>query len=226
MRTPSLPLTLADEALDARADGALHWPRSRTAFVADLHLGKAATFRRFGIPVPERAADDLARLDRLIGETAIDRLVILGDLFHARLGLTAHVLDALHAWRASHAQLGILLVRGNHDRSAGDPAPALDIETHDAPHPLAPFALLHEPDVDAPDAAHALAGHVHPAVRLKDPATRAALRLRCFHVSAGLTILPAFGSFTGAKIVRPAPGDSVLALTPGDTISEVTRAAR
>jgi metallophosphoesterase superfamily enzyme len=38
-------------------------PASATLLVADLHLGKAATFRQAGIPVPEGSAQaDLARL--------------------------------------------------------------------------------------------------------------------------------------------------------------------
>ena len=38
-------------------------PASATLLVADLHLGKAATFRKAGIPVPEGSAQrDLARL--------------------------------------------------------------------------------------------------------------------------------------------------------------------
>lgn len=254
--TRSVTLTLAEEAIDARADGSLMWARTRTAFVADLHLGKAATFRRFGIPVPERAGDDLARLDTLIDEARPERLVILGDLFHAKLGLTPHVMDAMHAWRARHTQLEVILIRGNHDRSAGDPGPSLGITPHDGPYDMAPFALLHEPEqaekirdsnpqasnlksqisdpttpISSPsDRAHpsamALAGHVHPAVRLRDPATGGSLRLKCFHVSQSITILPAFGSFTGAKIVEPREGDRVLAIAPGGTITDLTRVLR
>jgi metallophosphoesterase superfamily enzyme len=265
--TRSMSLTLADEALDARADGSLAWARTRTAFIADIHLGKAATFRRFGIPVPERASDDLARLDTLIDEARPERLVILGDLFHAKLGLTPHVMDAMHAWRARHTQLEIILIRGNHDRSAGDPAPSLGITPHNAPYDMAPFALLHEPEqaertpdshpktsnpksqisdpksqISNPNSPHhnpspshersprpcamALAGHVHPAVRLRDPATGGSLRLKCFHVSHSMTILPAFGSFTGAKIVEPREGDRVLAITPTGTIADLTSVLR
>ena len=59
-------------------------PSSATLLVADLHLGKAATFRKAGIPVPEGSAQaDLARLARLVRETSARRLVIVGDLLIA-----------------------------------------------------------------------------------------------------------------------------------------------
>ncbi|NBP80976.1 hypothetical protein EBU58_09735, partial [bacterium] len=41
-------------------------PTSRTLLVADLHLGKAASFRHAGLPVPEGSSGgDLQRLERL-----------------------------------------------------------------------------------------------------------------------------------------------------------------
>ena len=50
-------------------------PVSRSLLVADLHLGKAATFRKAGLPVPEGSAQrDLARLRGLVEATAARRL--------------------------------------------------------------------------------------------------------------------------------------------------------
>ena len=67
-------------------------PASATLLVADLHLGKAATFRKAGIPVPEGSAQrDLARLADLVVRHAVRRLLVLGDLFHARSGCTEQV---------------------------------------------------------------------------------------------------------------------------------------
>lgn len=222
-----IPLELAGESVVARSDASLHWVRAQTVFVADLHLGKAATFRRFGIPVPERTSDDLSRLDALIDAAAPERLVILGDFFHAKLGRTSAMLDAVHTWRARHTQLDILLIRGNHDRSAGDPPATLDIRLADAPHELAPFTLLHEPD-DLPrsaPASYAFSAHLHPAIRLNDPATGASMRLPCFHITPTGATLPAFGSFTGAHIIHPGPGDRVLAIASATSLLDVTGVA-
>src|SRR5256885_8819716 len=47
--------------------------------------------------------------------------------------------------------------------------------------------------------------HVPPAVVLRGPG-RDALRLPCFAVHAGFTLLPAFGLFTGMASLPPGPG--------------------
>ena len=71
---------------------AAYLPATATLLVADLHLGKEATFRHRGIPVPDGAATkDLARLAMLVAQTRARRLLILGDLFHARSGCTDRV---------------------------------------------------------------------------------------------------------------------------------------
>ncbi len=63
-------------------------PAERTLFVADVHFGKAAAFRALGAPVPKgTTADNLARLTALMEATGAARLVVLGDLLHARAGL-------------------------------------------------------------------------------------------------------------------------------------------
>ena len=87
-----------------------------TLLVADVHLGKAATFRNAGIPVPEGSAQaDLARLERLVRDTAARRLIVLGDLFHARSGCTQAVFDEFAAARAGMPDTEVLLIAGNHD---------------------------------------------------------------------------------------------------------------
>jgi len=40
------------ESLILLADRALHWPKRKTLVLADVHLGKDATFRAAGLPVP------------------------------------------------------------------------------------------------------------------------------------------------------------------------------
>ncbi len=65
-----MKLTWRGEALELRPERVVHWPRERTLFLADLHLGKAALFRERGLGVPDGAeADDLARLSRVAQTT-------------------------------------------------------------------------------------------------------------------------------------------------------------
>ena len=112
-----LRVDVAGEELWLSAERCIWWPARRTLIVADLHFGKAASFRALGVPVPEKTTDqDLARLAHLIATTGAGRVVLLGDLLHARHGRSAELMDAVGAWRARHAGVEMLLVRGNHDR--------------------------------------------------------------------------------------------------------------
>ncbi|HEY1326643.1 MAG TPA: ligase-associated DNA damage response endonuclease PdeM [Casimicrobiaceae bacterium] len=218
LEPPSAPATaqgawttvVAGEAVELCAERALHWPRMRTLFVADVHLGKAAAFRAGGVPLPRGAtAADLARLTRLLERTAAAHLVILGDFFHARAGRVPALDAAFTAWRSRHAALDITLVRGNHDRHAGDPPAHWHIACVAAPHALPPFLGCHDPVM--PPSGHALCGHLHPGVWLSGPGEDSA-RLPCFVVGARRTILPAFGRFTGLARVALAPHDQVIAI--------------
>ena len=194
----------AGEALDLLLERALWWPAGRTLFVADLHLGKAASYRALGQPVPGGTTqDNLARLDALIARLAPRELVFLGDFLHAAQARTAGVLAALAQWRARHPQLACTLVRGNHDRRAGDPPAALGIAVVQEPHRVGPFACCHHPQLHATH--FVLAGHLHPVCTLHG-AGRDSLRMPCFVQEDRRALLPAFGEFTGGWQVEPAPG--------------------
>ena len=210
VRADSALVTLAGETVELLAERALFWPRARTLFVADVHLGKAAAFRAGGVAIPRGAtASDLARLDALIERTVASRLVVLGDFLHAAAGRVPALHAAFTRWRATHATLSITLVRGNHDERAGDPPPAWDIDVVPDPHPLAPFVLCHEPAT--PRTGHALCGHVHPGARIASGAHES-VRLPCFVLGRRRTLLPAFGRLTGLAIVAPVRGETIVAI--------------
>lgn len=208
---------LAGEPVALLPERALYWPRGRALVIADAHLGKTAAFRAAAIAVPETpTAADLARLDLALDRTGAARLIVLGDMLHARAGRAPAVLDAVAAWRARRPGLELLLVRGNHDRGAGDPPPSWGVACVDEPCAMPPFALRHTPTPDP--AGYALAGHLHPAAALAGPG-RQRERLPCFLVGPRLAVLPAFGSFTGAATVRPRPGERVFVVA-GDSVVE------
>ncbi|GCL62332.1 ligase-associated DNA damage response endonuclease PdeM [Pseudaquabacterium pictum] len=167
--------------------------------VADAHLGKAVSFRRLGVPVPEATtAAALDRLDALLVATGARGIVFLGDLLHSARAHAAGTMATVAAWRARHPALELTLVRGNHDAHAGDPPPALGVQVVDGPLRLGPWALQHEPA--AVPGAYALAGHVHPGVVLTGRGGDR-LRLPCFHFGPAHGVLPAFGPFTGLHIL-------------------------
>ena len=76
-------------------------PGAKTLFVADLHLGKAATFRALGAPAPTGVSEEtLRRLAELIETISPQHVVALGDFTHARPAMTPGLLKSLCAWRA------------------------------------------------------------------------------------------------------------------------------
>ncbi|AHL76239.1 DEAD/DEAH box helicase [Stutzerimonas stutzeri] len=193
--TPHLPIELEQTELWLLADKAIYWPERQALLIADIHFGKAAAYRRLGQPVPHGTTQtNLLRLDALLARYPCHQLIFLGDFLHAPESQTPAVLAQLHQWRAAHPELAITLIRGNHDRRAGDPPASLDMAVVPEPLLLGPFALQHEPDPHATH--HVLAGHLHPALRLSGRG-RQSLRLPCFCIGERVSLLPAFGDFTG-----------------------------
>lgn len=174
-------------------------PVSRTLFVADMHLGKAAVFRARGLPVPRGTSTaTLARLSQALERTGAARLVVLGDFLHARESHAAGTLAALSAWRARHPALDCLVVEGNHDVHAGRVQASLGIEVRAEPYVCGLLRGVHAPPGGVSDSAPGvltLAGHVHPVVTLRGRAD--SLRLPVFWLKGHVLTLPAFGEFTG-----------------------------
>lgn len=188
-------------------------------FVADLHIGKSTTFRTNAIPIPDGDTEaDLARLASALERSAAKRLVILGDFLHAK---DSHLDRAWKAWKAVRPDLGVTVVRGNHDETAGDPQLDWQVELVDDPHQLGQFVLRHEPL--ASKDGYVLSGHLHPAIRLRGPGPDR-LRLPCFQVGLRVMVLPAFTRFSGGYTIRPENTDRVFAIAD-DTVMDVTTLA-
>lgn len=204
------------ERLTLMPERAVYWGRTRSLLVADPHWGKAATFRASAIPVPRgTTTEGLARLDRAVARTGARRIVFLGDYLHAREGRAPEMLRALADWRAANPDLDVILVRGNHDRRAGDPPAEAGVQCVDAPMREASFVLAHHPGTS--DEGYVLAGHLHPGVQLFGPG-RMRERLPCFWFGRACGVLPAFGDFTGLADVTPEPGDRVYAVTREEVV--------
>lgn len=195
---PYLAVTLAGAELWLLADKAVYYPAERSLLIADAHFGKAAAYRKLGQPVPHGTTqENLRRLDSLLNTYPCDHLIFLGDFLHAPESHAAGTLAALEQWRAERSTLRITLIRGNHDKRAGDPPGYLDIDVVPEPLPLGPFALQHEPDPH-PEL-HVLAGHVHPVYRLYGRG-RQSLRLACFYLGQRISCYRPSASSQGAFV--------------------------
>ena len=201
---------IAGERLVLLAERAAYWPAKETLFVADFHLGKAASFRRAGIPLPSgTTSENVERLGRALDRTRARHVVFLGDFLHSADGRASRTLGRFGEWREARGGVAFTLVRGNHDRKAGDPPAEWKIACVEAGASLGPFVLNHEPGPSR--AGYALAGHIHPAVRLSGDGDDT-LRLPCFWFAKRHGVLPAFGAFTGSAVVRPREGDQVFVI--------------
>lgn len=210
------------ETLHLLAEHALWWPGNDTLLVADLHLGKPASFRASGIPIPEGCdEDDLQRLSRILTETGAGRLLVLGDLIHNQHSLTDQLTHHFGEWRDRHPKLRLDLAIGNHDRPVTRVHPQLGIDTCQEEFQEPPFCFRHFPEPQGHEEGHVVAGHTHPRVRLSDGQSRG-LSLPCFHFGQKATTLPAFGSFTGTHRIQPAANDRVVVVAEGSLMEVPT----
>lgn len=224
--TPNAELNLAGERLVLRADHSLFWPAGATLFVADTHFGKGGVFRRQGVNVPAGTTEaDLARLERALRETGARRLIVLGDFVHAPPACDEPWLARFADWRARHAGIDIVVIRGNHDRMRELPID-LGVDFLTGSRVTGPFVCRHEPAYDT--RGPVLAGHIHPAVRLADGSE--CVRCPVFWRYAGGLVLPAFCSFAGGGRINPAVGDRMFAVGAGEVVevglSRLERATR
>lgn len=217
-----LALEWAGEALELLPERALYWPRRAALLVSDVHVGKSAAFRAAGVPVPAGdTQSDLARLSAALRRTGARKLLLLGDLFHARSGCDGATLEALAAWRGDHATVEIVLIEGNHD-AVDAPLGALGIASAGEVLDLTPLRLMHAP----PETCRrpTVAGHVHPAAVVR--AGKESVRAPCFWFGRNLALLPAFGVFTGGRSIRARPGERVVLVNQGELVEITPRPAR
>lgn len=213
-----LAITVAGTTLTCLSQRMLFWPEQRTLFVADVHLGKAASFRAAGVAMPTgHSGHDLDRIAALLVAYQATRLVILGDMVHAHTSYTVGLDRNFRAFRASFHDVEVILVRGNHDRHAGDAPAAWGLTIVSEPHVLGPFACCHEPG-RAGHSGFELAGHLHPAIRLQT--AREGVTLPCFWQHPDGIVLPAFGSLTGNFTLRLKPSERAFVIA-GQQLHEI-----
>ena len=182
--------------LELLAERAIWDPAHQTLLLADLHLGKAETFQTHGVPLPSDGdASTLNVLLDLARRHQPDTVIVLGDLIHSRLGLTAELRSKL---AALPELLGcpMRLIGGNHERGSW-----IEDLPQEPSQAVGPWWLSHEPE-PAPGLLN-LCGHLHPVAVVGRAGDR--LRLPCFSYSEGLNrlALPAFGQLTGGHPCNP-----------------------
>lgn len=217
MATFGFNLKFHGQEFELLPDRAIWWQSHRTLIIADLHLGKAATFRARGIPVPVgNTARDLRRLSTLIETANPLRLLILGDLIHAPESENA--LKTFVEWRQHHPYLTVALVLGNHDRHVSVEILHKAVDVYNSSFAEDGFEFAHQTE-DSPTVP-TVAGHLHPVVRLTD-FDGSGIHVPCFMVRDSSIILPAFSWFTRGYKVELRPGIVCYAAAAGRVVPVV-----
>ena len=177
---------------------------------------------RAGAPAPTGVSEEtLRRLGELIETIEPQHVAALGDFTHARAAMTPGLLNSLCAWRTRWSSLAFTIVLGNHDRGAGPFHSDCGFACADAPALIGGIECRHRPIArDNVSGPLALAGHLHPVVRLNWPG-RDSLRTPCFVMGERRLCCP-LGEFVGGSLVTPGEGERALIATARG-VFDVTR---
>lgn len=199
------------QKLSLMPEKAIFWHETSFLILTDLHLGKAAHFRKSGIPIPRGVHEaDLICLQQLIDKYRPEVVLILGDLFHSEINLEWN--DFRH-FLQFNASLSFILVKGNHDILPEDAYRENNLTVHLDEWSLSPFLFSHHPLGVVPENYYNMAGHIHPGYRLSGRRGEK-IKLPSFHFSSTAVLLPAFGRFTGCIHVPKKNGDQVFIVIP------------
>ncbi len=197
---------IAGERVILLPQKAMYIPATHTLVLADVHIGKAASFRSRNFFAPDGISSfDLFRLSQLIKQFSVTRLIVLGDLVHSQDGMTSSEVEVFERFRDAHPQVNVVLILGNHDRKVRLP-PSWNLELIHGHMTEGPFVYSH--DLVNTREGYVLCGHVHPSVVLYGQGKQR-LRLPCFWLRPEYAVLPAFGVFTGTYSIEPTRTDRV-----------------
>lgn len=213
-----ISVTIGDTELTFLGRRGVYWPKHNMLLVADTHFGKEATFRHHGIPVPRGSTHGtLSTISEMLIRTEAKRLMILGDLFHARSSITVDVRESVESFFAAHDDVEFSLVMGNHDVHVGKLPSAWPVKVFEPGWTIDGVAMGHHPGDPPEGAALLLCGHLHPAMRLQAGGEDVG-KLPCFWLSKQCLVLPAIGEFTGTHVVRPTANDRAWVIEEGRVI--------
>mgnify|MGYP001551808510 CR=1 FL=1 len=183
---------------------AMIWQEEQCLILSDLHLGKLTHFRKSGMAVPRLAeSENYERLSFLLLNHRIERVLILGDLFHSELNSEW---SGFKQFLEGFPEIRFELVPGNHDILPEEQYYHKNFQKLSISNNEGPFSFTHHPQKQ--EQLFNICGHIHPGVSLRGMGKQA-LRLPCFFITAKQLIMPAFGSFTGLHVMEPREGDRI-----------------
>lgn len=191
--------------------GAIFWLDKNILLISDVHLGKVAHFRKYGLAIPNEAIfENFVRLNEVFEKFNPKTVIFLGDLFHSKINKEWELFST---WIKSCTQK-IILIEGNHDIIARHHYEDLQIDVF-SELIIDNFIFTHHPTEK--ETFFNFCGHIHPGIKLKGLG-RQYLKLSCFFQKPQQMILPAFGEFTGNFYLIPTEKDLVYAITETEVI--------
>jgi len=189
---PDLPILPTVLATPSRF---LWHPDSRTAILADMHLGQAASLARAGLFVPDQALPSMRRSWEDLVARSPERLIIAGDVFDSpRIDA-----DALRVCMELLARLPpacrVTITPGNHDpQEIGN----LGLRAEVCPAVVIGSLVIshgHEVPAELRDNCTWIVGHQHPAVVVSSAVQSVKMPCYAWCTPAGrgaMLVLPAF----------------------------------
>ncbi len=177
--------------------------------ISDVHIGRVMHLRKNGYAISAQAAyAGIDALDQFMQHHAPDKLLFLGDLFHAQPNSEW---EAFAHWRSQYGNVEMVLVEGNHDRHLSKFLGDLNLHcvnkwaVHGLHFTHIPPEVRLQPHI---------CGHVHPKIMLKGKG-RQRLSLPCFYITEELLIMPAFSLLSGGQVLPLHEGSKAIAIGGG-----------
>lgn len=170
--------------------------KSRTAIVADVHLGYSWAQRRRGELGPLADFRTREKLFALVDQLEPSRIVFLGDLVHAPRPCAPEREWIENILIELSGRAALVSVRGNHDRAFGREFGHSAIEICES-WSNGLVTAVHGDRLDeapTPELQTLIVGHLHPCLAVRD-AAGASQKLPVFLVNRACMVLPAFSPF-------------------------------
>jgi DNA ligase-associated metallophosphoesterase len=204
-----MQLTLKNNTFLLLEQKAIWWEEEKTLLISDLHIGKITHFRKAGIAVPQQALEqNFERLDQIMRDHDIQRIVFVGDLFHSEINSEW---DRFCSWRNQYSEVIMVLVLGNHDIISIEKYKEICLVVYQHELKIGAFTFSHHPKPLLEDDEYVISGHIHPVVKLKGLANQR-LKFPCFYFGVRQALLPSFGEFTGGYVIELSENDQVIAV--------------
>jgi DNA ligase-associated metallophosphoesterase len=221
---PNASITIDGIELDLMPERALFVRAARALVVADLHVGKSESYRRFGVPSAEGIDEEsLVRLSRAAMRAGAKVIVVVGDLTHSAVGIGEAEMQRFAEFR-ERCSLPIRLVEGNHDRGVGTLPPEWMVDRVRGAFALGGVRFEHEPPAAAA-AAWTVSGHLHPMLSVARGTRSVEAPAFVVDRARRTLVLPAFSKFTRGVRYEPQAGVELYAIAESEVVGPIGAAA-